>query len=195
MRVETKLFLYLFVFFVPVTLIYGFWSQVEGADRRRGAGAHRGPCSPCQRLLLLDDRQEAAAATRRTTPAARSPSRRATTATSWRARGRRCGWPVPARSCSRASPSAGGCSSSVRSSAVVAVCLWVFESFSGEYSDLTRCYSAKGKDWCALPLRHSDRFLSRPLGPAVRSCGREHLKAPPSDRLACPPTVIPSPPS
>ena len=27
MRVETKLFLYLFVFFVPVTLIYGFWSQ------------------------------------------------------------------------------------------------------------------------------------------------------------------------
>jgi hypothetical protein len=27
MRVETKLFLYLFVFFVPVTLIYGFWSK------------------------------------------------------------------------------------------------------------------------------------------------------------------------
>ena len=27
MRVETKLFLYLFVFFVPVTLIYGFWSE------------------------------------------------------------------------------------------------------------------------------------------------------------------------
>ena len=29
MRVETKLFLYLFVFFVPVTLIYGFWSKWE----------------------------------------------------------------------------------------------------------------------------------------------------------------------
>lgn len=29
MRVETKLFLYLFVFFVPVTLIYGFWSNWE----------------------------------------------------------------------------------------------------------------------------------------------------------------------
>ena len=27
MRVETKLFLYLFVFFVPVTLMYGFWSK------------------------------------------------------------------------------------------------------------------------------------------------------------------------
>ena len=27
MRVETKLFIYLFVFFVPVTLIYGFWTQ------------------------------------------------------------------------------------------------------------------------------------------------------------------------
>lgn len=26
MRVETKLFLYLFAFFIPVTLIYGFWS-------------------------------------------------------------------------------------------------------------------------------------------------------------------------
>jgi hypothetical protein len=29
MRVETKLFLYLFVFFVPVTLMYGFWSKWE----------------------------------------------------------------------------------------------------------------------------------------------------------------------
>jgi len=29
MRVETKLFLYLFVFFVPVTLIYAFWSKFE----------------------------------------------------------------------------------------------------------------------------------------------------------------------
>ena len=27
MRVETKLFIYLFVFFVPVTLIYGFWTE------------------------------------------------------------------------------------------------------------------------------------------------------------------------
>lgn len=27
MKVETKLFTYLFIFFVPVTLIYGFWSQ------------------------------------------------------------------------------------------------------------------------------------------------------------------------
>jgi hypothetical protein len=26
MRVETKLFLYLFAFFVPVTLLYGFWT-------------------------------------------------------------------------------------------------------------------------------------------------------------------------
>ena len=29
MRVETKLFLYLFIFFVPVTLMYGFWSKWE----------------------------------------------------------------------------------------------------------------------------------------------------------------------
>ncbi len=29
MRVETKLFLYLFAFFVPVTLMYGFWSKWE----------------------------------------------------------------------------------------------------------------------------------------------------------------------
>src|SRR6478735_8012563 len=29
MRVETKLFLYLFVFFVPVVLMYGFWSKWE----------------------------------------------------------------------------------------------------------------------------------------------------------------------
>ena len=29
MRVETKLFLYLFVFFVPVTLMYGLWSKWE----------------------------------------------------------------------------------------------------------------------------------------------------------------------
>ena len=29
MRIETKLFLYLFAFFVPVTLIYGFWSTWE----------------------------------------------------------------------------------------------------------------------------------------------------------------------
>ena len=29
MRIETKLFLYLFAFFVPVTLIYGLWSTWE----------------------------------------------------------------------------------------------------------------------------------------------------------------------
>ena len=29
MRVETKLFLYLFAFFVPVVLMYGFWSKWE----------------------------------------------------------------------------------------------------------------------------------------------------------------------
>ena len=29
MRIETKLFLYLLGFFVPVTLIYGFWSKWE----------------------------------------------------------------------------------------------------------------------------------------------------------------------
>ncbi len=27
MRVETKLFVYLFIFFIPVTLLYGFWSE------------------------------------------------------------------------------------------------------------------------------------------------------------------------
>ena len=43
-----------------------------------------------------------------------------------------------------------------------------------------------------LPLQHSMARESRPLGLVVRSCGSEHLKAPPSDRWACPSTVIPS---
>ncbi|MBB2984956.1 cytochrome c oxidase subunit 4 [Terracoccus luteus] len=27
MKVETKLFIYLFIFFIPVTLVYGFWTK------------------------------------------------------------------------------------------------------------------------------------------------------------------------
>ena len=116
MKIEYKLFIILAAFFAPRRRHLRHLHALGGAGRTRravpvrGAGRH-------DRLLPVGHRTAAPRASRGQPRAVRSPSRRASTASSARTPGGRCRSPAPPPSASSAWPSAGGCSSSAPRSA------------------------------------------------------------------------------
>ena len=133
MKIEYKLFIVLAVFFAPVGLAYGIFTDWKepvgpaGLFLSAGLGAD-------DRLLPLGHRAAGCPSAPRTTPAVRSPSRRASTASSARTPGGPCRSAAAAAICFLGLAVGWWLFIIGAAFGVVALVGWTFEYFKGPHA-------------------------------------------------------------